>query len=49
MVEDDGMGSYEDAVLEKEGNWSPRMVYRFVPMADIESFESNLETGNNLW
>ena len=40
---------YEEVELRKEGEWSPKAVFRVVSLADVLSVESKLESSNDIW
>ena len=40
---------YEEVELRKDGEWSPKAVFRVVSLADVLSVESKLESSNDIW
>ena len=40
---------YEEVELRKDGEWSPKAVFRIVSLADVLSVETKLESLNDVW
>ena len=40
---------YEEVELKKDGEWSPKAVFRIVSLADVLSVETKLESLNDVW
>ena len=40
---------YEEVELRKDGEWSPKAVFRVVSLADVLSVETKLESSNDIW
>ena len=49
MMKNTMQSDFEEIELKKDGEWSPKVVFRILSLADVLSVEMKLESSNDSW